>query len=568
MTLPLEKRWEIYPPIPPDIDQALTSYHPLLRQLLYNRGIQDADSAKAYLEISGSLYDPFLLSGMNIATDRILKAIDEHEQIAIYGDYDVDGVTATALLVKVLRKLGAEVNEYIPNRFEEGYGMNKDALDTLYANGVRLVITVDSGIRSPIEAQYARSIGLDLIISDHHEPKNDLPPCLAVICPKQVGDLYPEKNLAGVGVAFKIADALLRKRPVDGIKSEDWLDLVAIGTVADIVPLLGENRTLVKAGLDLLRRGQRPGLYSLARIAGLNIQTISARDIGFCLGPRLNAAGRLDTALLAYNLLIAEDLASAGMLAQKLDDQNKQRQTMTMQIQHDAEVLVDQYPDDYLLYAAHTEFSMGLIGLVASRLTETHYRPSIIASIDAKGEFTRASCRSIPEFHITHALDECSDLLVRHGGHAMAAGFTVLTENLTKLVDRMREIAHRDLAGRELRPVLTADKEISLRDYRGEELRAIYENIQRLEPSGMENPGALFVSYNLPVDGYKAVGAEKKHLKLKVKDGPVTFDAIAFRQGHWEKHKLEKIGLLYSLEVNEYNSNTSYQLNVRDLKLS
>lgn len=563
MQMPLRKRWQVGERISPEAAAALSDYSPVLQQFLYNREIADADLARQYLTASGSLHDPFLLMDMEAAAERLLWAVDRGEPIAVYGDYDVDGVTATALMVQVLRALGAEVSGYIPNRFDEGYGLNVDALDGLAQSGVKLVLTVDCGIRSPLEADYARRLGMDLIISDHHEPHKELPATRAVICPKREGDAYPDKNLAGVGLAYKIAEALYSKRTwgAAGFDPAELLDLVAVGTVADVVPLVGENRSLVRAGLERLRQGRRHGLRSLAGAANLAIQAANARDIGFVLGPRLNAAGRLESALDSFDLLMAEDFTTAGLLAQKLDDQNRQRQELTRQMQETAEKLMNAEEEDgHLLFAAHSEFNMGVVGLVASRLTETYYRPAVVGSVG--GEFTRASCRSIPEFHITRALDQCSDLLERHGGHAMAAGFTVRTRRLPELIDRLRQIAMEELAERDLRPVLYADLEIPLRDLHP----ALLRDLDALEPTGLGNPGAFFVSRNLQVRNWRQVGSDGRHLRLTLSDGTITYDAIAFRQGYWAGQLPDRIDILYAFERNFYRDQVTLQLNVRDLK--
>ncbi|MBE0696963.1 MAG: DHH family phosphoesterase, partial [Anaerolineaceae bacterium] len=311
----LNKRWKIHESIPAEIEQSLEMYPKFFRQILFARGIHSEQEARAYLEGGADRWDPFLLTGMQALVDRLSHAIKDSEPIAVYGDYDVDGVTATALLTQVLRRYGAEVIHYIPHRFDEGYGLNTEALDWLKEQGVKLVITVDCGIRSPEEARYARELGIDLIISDHHHPGDELPEALAVICPKRAGDGYPDKDLSGVGLAYKIAQALEIRRPEDGVSADDWLDLVALGTVADVVPLRGENRSLVQRGLQRLRTGRRTGLNSLANVARVRIMQTSAGDIAFMLGPRLNAAGRLDTAKDALNLLMCEDINQAGLLA-------------------------------------------------------------------------------------------------------------------------------------------------------------------------------------------------------------------------------------------------------------
>jgi len=558
------KRWDIAPKIPVEVESELIAYSRVLQQLLYNRGILQEPNAKIFLYAEGPISDPFLMTGMEPAVKRLLAAIDNGEKIVVYGDYDVDGVTATALMVQVLRAMGGKAEEYIPNRFEEGYGVNNDALDSLAAEGASLVLTVDCGIRSPEEALHARSLGLDLIVSDHHEPLGgSLPDACAVICPKQPGDEYPDKNLAGVGLAFKIAEALLKTRPFTGIEATDWLDLVAVGTVADIVPLYGENRAMVKAGLKLLNRHQRQGLLSLVGAAGMDAhKRISARDIGFIIGPRLNAAGRMESAVASYNLLMALDEYEAGSLAQKLDNQNRHRQELTSSMQHEAEILARADASEHLLFAMKPEFNKGIVGLVAARLVETYYRPAIIGQVEA--EFTRASCRSIPEFHITHALDECASLLVHHGGHAMAAGFTVRNADLPELERRMKEIAARELGKRDLMPVLRADLEIPLRDLRPEILR----EQEALEPFGLSNPEVCFVTRGLKVARYRTVGNENQHLRLTVADDRLTYDAIAFRQGAWAEHMPPFVDLLYSFEKNSFMGRETLQLNVKDIKVS
>ena len=560
------RNWEARIPQDHPVETGLEAYTPVMRQLLLNRGIYTAQDAEIFMERQGSLYDPFGLTGMEAAVDRLILALKNNKKIAVYGDYDVDGVTATALLVQALSRLGGSAEAYIPDRFEEGYGLNNAALDKLLGDGFQLVVTVDCGIRSMAEADYARQIGLDLIISDHHEPKIELPCALAVINPKQFGDTYPEKNLAGVGLAFKIAEGLFKRMQVANVRVDDWLDLVAIGTVADIAPLVGENRTMVKAGLKLLRQKPRQGLWSLIRAAGIETcANLTARDIGFMIGPRLNAAGRLESAMAAYSLLVAEDKDVAGDLAIKLDNQNRDRQERTLAMVHLAEILFEaDEAAPYLLFACQPEFdqkSAGLVGLVASRLTEAYYRPSIVACQD--DDCVRASCRSIPEFHITRALDECSHLLVRHGGHAMAAGFTVRRENLDELMKALQGIAARELGDKELRPVLHYDLELPLFDLKP----AILLDLDRLEPTGIDNPGALFVSRNLEVRKAYKMGKEGQHLKLMVSDGRITYTAVAFRMGHLVDEKPARVDLLYSFERNFYNGQVTLQLMVRDLKM-
>ena len=557
------KRWVIQPPITPKAEEELAKFPSILRQILFNRGIGTDAEARTFLKAEPSANtDPFQLTGMQAAVDRIRFALEHNEPIAIYGDYDVDGVTATALLVQALEGLGANVRGYIPNRFDEGYGLNKDALDSLKADGVKLVITVDCGIRSPDEALHARTIGLDLIISDHHHPDGlNLPPALAVINPKQHGDPYPDKDLAGVGIAYKIAEALFSVQP-SAVSLLELLDLVALGTVADLAPLVGENRVLVRKGLKQIRETKRQGLFSLAGVAEMKIDKVTAGNIGFMLGPRLNASGRLESALASFELLTTKDFMRAGQLAQQLDVQNRQRQTITKSMQTKAEeIAMSDDPDAYLLFAAHEEFNPGVVGLAASRLTETYYRPAIVAAKNM--EETRGSCRSIPEFHITDALDLCKDLLVRHGGHAAAAGFTVKNEKLPELVSRLKSIAKEKLEGKDLRQTLSADMEVSLPELNFDVLK----HLAYLEPTGYGNPDAVFVARDVKVKASRTVGSEGRHLKMTLEDERgAMFDSIGFRLGHLQASLPARVDVLFTLEANEWNGRTSLQLNLKDVK--
>lgn len=560
------KRWVISSPLTPQAEEGLVRFPPILKQILFNRGFANYEEARAFMRAAPNFdTNPFQLTGMETTVDRILYAIKHDEPIAVYGDYDVDGVTATALLVDALNGLGANVRSYIPNRFDEGYGLNKDALDTLKNEGVKLVITVDCGIRSPDEADHARTIGLDLVVTDHHHPDGEnLPPAFAVINPKQHGDEYPEKYLAGVGIAYKIAEALVQKSngQAANVRLIDLLDLVALGTVADLAPLIGENRFLVRKGLKQLRETKRQGIYSLSNVAEIQIGKITAGSIGFMLGPRLNASGRLESALASLELLTTTDFMRAGQLAQQLDVQNRQRQGLTKSTQEQAEqIAMSEDKEGFLLFAAHENFNPGVVGLAASRLTEMYYRPAVVAS---KGtEETRGSCRSIPEFHITDALDLCKDLLVRHGGHAAAAGFTVRNENLPEFVSRLKQIAKDQLSGKDLRHSLAADMEVTLSQLNME----VLDHLDYLEPTGYGNPGAVFVSRDVKVKSFRAVGSEGRHLKVSFDDEcGGFFDAIGFRMGPMQSSLTPRVDVLYQLELNEYNGRKSLQLNLKDIK--
>src|SRR3989338_4587205 len=397
------KRWVIAAPLTASAQTALRDYPAVVAQILFNRGLADPEDARRFFagEMAGS-DDPLQLRGLPAAVDRLRTALKNHERVAVYGDYDTDGVTATALLVEVLSALGGDVRPYIPDREDEGYGLNNAALRKLKEGGTAVVITVDCGIRSLEEADEARRLGLDLIITDHHPPGGDLPRALAVVNPKQSGDNYPEKSLAGVGLAYKLAQGLVRPLgPKPPINCPQVLDLVALGTVADLAPLTGENRKLVRDGLRVINRPVRQGLLALIDVSKLKAGLIDAGNIGFALGPRLNAAGRLESALAAYELLTATDRLKAAQLAQQLEAQNRERQELTRATHARArEIALAAHPEAALLFAADPDFRPGVVGLAAASLTEEFYRPAVVA---AQGpEFTRGSARSIRGFHLNH----------------------------------------------------------------------------------------------------------------------------------------------------------------------
>ncbi|MCX6055759.1 MAG: single-stranded-DNA-specific exonuclease RecJ [Chloroflexi bacterium] len=570
--------WKVFPPLPPQVQNEFEIFPKYLSQILYNRGIADRASAEEYLEASASLGDPFLLLDMEKTVDRLLKAIDDQEAIAVYGDYDVDGVTATALMVVALQRMNAKVLRFIPNRFEDGYGLNNESITILADSGVRVILTVDCGIRSFCEADHARKLGVDLIISDHHHPKKELPDAFAVICPKREADPYPYKELAGVGLAFKIVQAMRLKRPMD------FLDLVALGTVADVVPLTGENRVLVRRGIQQIRFGKRVGIKALAGAAGKEYSRISANDIGYILGPRLNAAGRMDSAIKSYDLLVTESIDKAGLLAQELDNQNIERQKATRVAQELAKTNIGEDYNGNLITAFYKvpiqedpdgqnggfligeEVYPGIVGLVAAKLTEYFYRPSIVGVVE--GEFVRASCRSIPEFHITNALDQCADLLERHGGHAMAAGFTVHRDQFSELITRLSSIADDELGGKGIRQTIKVDLEMDIKEIHP----AIYHELEKLQPTGMGNSAASFVIRGAKILRMELMGKERPqtHLRIWIDGCPIN-PAVAFHQAQWFQTWREskpKFDILFSIEINRFFEKETQQINIRDMRVS
>ncbi len=566
------KRWRTAPRIPPSDRNRLRDFHPVLAQILYNRGYSDPGEALRFL--TGRLPDlnPFLLPDMNLAVTRIRQAIRAEDPIAVYGDFDTDGVTATALLVQALRALNAVVEPYIPHREEDGYGLNSSALMQMAQDGFRLVITVDCGIRSMQEVQDARAVGLDLIITDHHSVGVDLPDALAVVNPKRADNKYPETMLAGVGVAYRLADALFRAarsfgEPV-GVTLEDLVDLVAVGTVADLAPLNSlENRALVIQGLAALNAARRPGLYALMEEAHLRPGKLKAINIGFGLGPRLNAAGRLEHASTAYELLTTDDFDQARVLASELQEINVRRQDETRLSEIVARELALrglEGVDPPLLFAADESFLPGIVGLMAGRLAEEFYRPAVVVEINRATGECRGSCRSIPEFDILHALDQCADLMVRHGGHAQAAGFTVRLENLDDLRMRLFELAAEALWDDDLRPELDIDAEVPL-DMLTIDLA---RELARLEPTGHLNPQPMLATYGVPVLDARPVGRDNAHLKLTLGEASLRLDAIAFRQGALTYDLPRRVDIAYHLEINEWNGRERPQLNVRDIRPS
>ncbi len=561
------KRWIVPEPAPQSVLARYRGMTPILAQVLYNRGLTTPEDAAQFLAGHDVRHNPFRLADMAKAVSRLRHAIKSAEPIVVYGDFDADGVTATALMVQGLTALGAaHVRPYIPNRVDEGYGLNVAAIDMLYDEGYRLIVTVDCGIRALDEVAHAKRRGIDVIVTDHHSLGPELPEAYAVINCKRPG--YDEPMLAGVGVAFKVIDALRRAELNNGgsaraesLDLTQLLDLVAIGTVADLMPLNHlENRSLVRQGLDVLRAAKRPGIKALLEVSGISPESVTTSSIAFGIGPRINAAGRLSDAIDAYKLLSSPTVEAAEPLASLLQRLNVERQEKTRLAQELIRAEIVETFDGPLIFAGHRELESGIVGLVAGRMVEEYFVPSII--LEYGDEESRASCRSIPEFDITAALDQCADLLVRHGGHAQAAGFTVRNENLSALRERLRAIAERALAGQDLRPELVADAEVRLADLT---LELAYE-VQRLEPTGTDNETPLFIARGLHVTDRRRVGRDKSHLRLRLTDGMRFIEAIAFKQGDWDEHMPAEVDVAFHLELNEWNGTIRLQLNVQDIQ--
>ena len=534
-------------------------------QVLANRGLTTPAQIQGFIEghyLASD--DPFLLPDMDKAVARIQQEIENNKTIVVYGDFDADGVTSTVLLTEALRGLGMtrrQARPYIPDRVDEGYGLNMEALTHIkHEIKADLVISVDCGIRSVREVEHANEIGLDMIVTDHHSIGRKVPPAHAVINPKLPNSQYPEKMLAGVGIAYKLAQACYAAMP-NYVRFDltNVLDLVAIGTVADLAPLLGENRKLVREGLRVMNeRSKRAGIAALGEVANLKGGRISAETIAFTIGPRINAAGRLAHAYDAAKLLAAPDVRSARGLAQSLEQLNRKRQKLTQELGESAEAIVN--PEAPIMIAEGEDFVAGVVGLVASRLMDKHYRPAII--IEKGEEESRGSCRSIEEFHITDALDEIAPLLVKHGGHAAAAGFTIENQNLPVFREQMTAIAGAALEGKTLLPTIEIDAEIDLDQVDW----ALHENLQKLEPCGMENRRPLFMSSNVEVLNHRVVGKDGTHLQMEVTNGVAGFKTIAFRQASWATQMPQYVDIVYTVDVNEWRGRRTLQLQIKDIR--
>ncbi len=565
-----QKRWLIAPQAPPEFVARLAAVPPLVAQILFNRGFNDPAEALSFLEGQQQEDNPFLLAGLERAVRVLRDALRRQHRIAVYGDYDADGVTATAVLVQVLRALGGDVIPYIPDRNAEGYGLNVEAIEALAAQGVRVLVTVDCGSRSLPEVALAQQRGMRVVVTDHHHLGPALPICDALVTPRRPDSAYPCRDLAGVGVAYKLAQALLRTNarvPLPGtrevVTESSLLDLVALGTVADMVPLLGENHLLVRRGLAELNAARRPGLHALLEVAGVQPGEVTASTISFVLAPRINAAGRIGQAYKALELLLARDVSTALPLAETLERLNRERQDLTLIAYQQARELVRAQveADEALLFAAASDFPAGIIGLAAARLMDEFYRPAVVVEM---GEtYSRGSARSIPGFHVTEALEQVADLLLQFGGHAAAAGFTVETARLPELQRRLQAVARARLGAGDLERVLLADAVVPLRSLSWD----VYHAMARLEPFGYGNPQPVLVSTQVKVASARAVGPLGQHLKLVLEDETgLLWDAIAFRQGEWLERLPRRVDVAYTLERNEWNGRVGLQLVVQDLR--
>lgn len=551
-------RWNLLPVAPEEHLVGILPFSPLITQLLYNRGLTEPSQLELFIagdkRLSG---DAFLLPDMHRAVTRIYQALLSSENIAIYGDFDADGIAATALLVQGLSALGGKTIPYIPHRLTEGYGLKIAALENLRQQGISLVITVDCGITALREVKKAQRMGLDIIITDHHTPLPEIPPALAIVNPKLPNSKYPFSQLTGVGVALKLLQALFQ-----GVGKEKQLDeladLVALGTVADMAPLLGENRYLVKQGLKLINAAPRLGVREIITQTRLNIGSLDTESISWVIAPRLNAAGRLAHAMSSYKLLMTDSPQEARQLAIWLEQINVERQRLTTNVLAKAKKQVLAQGISPLLVASDREFPPGIAGLVAGRLSEEFYRPVIVTKIGER--ISSGSCRSIPEFNIILALNQCSRLLSQFGGHSQAAGFTLPTKNFARFQQILLQMATTQLDGVDLHPHLDIDAQVTLPDLTGDTFQAI----QQLAPFGKGNPVPTFLTRRVEVIDCHTMGSNGEHLRMKLKQGGTIWDGIVFRLGNHLTEVSSTLDIVYNLEIDRWGGRETLRLNILD----
>ncbi|MBU2219669.1 single-stranded-DNA-specific exonuclease RecJ [Patescibacteria group bacterium] len=604
--------WRIKSTAPKEFIEQFPEYSPVTLELLYHRELKTQAQIDEFFnpDYDGDLHDPFLMLGMSEAVARVAEAINNKEPIAIFGDYDADGVCGAVLLKATLEALGADVagGIYVPDRAREGYGLNPEAIKKIAANGVKLLITVDCGISENEDIDLAGSLGLEVIVTDHHQPGKVLPRALAIVNPWQAGDKYPFKELAGVGVAFKLAQALRQAQGKLGLEKkipegwEKWLlDLVALGTVADCMELLGENRTLVRYGLIVLAQTQRVGLQELMKVARLNpiyeeekLKTnLDTYSLGFVLAPRLNAAGRIDHADLAVELLLTQDRSRAQEMARQINDYNRQRQKITDDIVLEIERRIKDKPSDKsnpVIIASEANWSPGVIGLVAGKIADRHNRPTFIfsaagenepghlrGSATYKAELLRGSARSVEGFNLIEAIGQCEKLLIGFGGHIGAAGLEMLATNLPAFEKKINQIAAKKLKNKDLTPVLEIDAELTPVDIDWK----LFDDLEKFEPFGKANERPLWLIKNLTVASVRVVGNGSKHLKLELKSEQMLgkiFKGIGFGLAGPEKNGVKNgnanlaygdiIDIVAEIIMDEWNGTRNLQLKIVDLKRS
>lgn len=561
----MNKKWELY-----DTNYELVkkiqkenNISEILATILVNRNIIDNDEIKVFLNPTrNDFHDPYLMPDMEKAVQRIMQAIDKNEKVMIYGDYDVDGITSITVLTRFLKERGLDVSSYIPNRLDEGYGLNREAIKNIADEGYKLIITVDCGISGTEEVDYAYSLGMEVIVTDHHEPLDILPKALAVIDCKRKDSKYPFSSLAGVGVAFKLAQAIGIKLNLDEKEYLKYLDIVCIGTISDIVPLVDENRVIAKLGLKLVEQTRSPGVRALLNASAY--KEVNSNAVSFGIAPRINACGRMGFERDALDLFLTENIVEANKITEKLNEYNKKRQDIEKRMFEEAIEKINQedIKNKNAIVLGSENWHHGVIGIVASKITELYFKPSILICFeDDEG---KGSGRSIPGFDLHAALCSSSEYLEKYGGHEMAVGLSLKKEKFEDFKVKFEELA-KEAHTEEAIPVIKVDKEISLKDITLDNVKSL----KLLEPFGEANKTPVFIYKNLKIDSIRAL-SEGKHLKLTLKDGNTIVNAIGFNMGEYSGQYLigDKIDVIGILEINSYNGTENVQINMKDIRKS
>ena len=562
----MNKKWQIFEPDKNKIEEIKSKYkvNQLLAIILANRNILKEEDIRLFLNPTrNDFYNPFLITDMDIAVNRIIKAIENKENITIYGDYDVDGITSITVLKSFFNDIGVETNTYIPNRLIEGYGLNKEAINKISKKGCNLMITVDCGISAIEEIEYANSLGIETIITDHHEAGNEIPKAIAVIDNKRKDSKYPFRELAGVGVVFKLIQAIginLKLKEESYLK---YLDIVCIGTISDIVPLVDENRVIAKLGLLLVAQTKNIGLRSIINSSGYN--KIDSNTISFGVAPRINACGRMGKAEEALELFLSKDKNEVNELTNKLNEHNRKRQETEKAIFENAleKIKAEHLDENKAIIVGGENWHHGVIGIVSSKITEMYFKPSILLSFEEDG-IGKGSGRSIPGFDLHEALMKCSDTIEKFGGHSMAVGITVKKDNLEKFKKEFEQIAIQSKID-EIIPIINIDAKVDLSDIDKE----MVESLKQLEPFGEANKMPVFAFKNLKIDSIRAL-SEGKHLKLTLKDNNYIINAIGFNIGYLaNEYRIgDKIDVAGVLEINTFNGVDNLQINIKDIMKS
>lgn len=562
----MNKKWQIYETDEKQIEEIQKEYglNTLLATILVNRNIVKPQDIKLFLQPTRKdFHDPFLITDMEIAVKRILEAVENKESVTIYGDYDVDGITSITVLKSFLQDIGLEAATYIPNRLNEGYGLNQKAIEKISQEGCKLMITVDCGISGIEEIQYANSLGIETIITDHHEPGNELPNALAIIDNKRKDSKYPFRELAGVGVVFKLIQALGIKL---GLKEEaylKYLDIVCIGTISDIVPLVNENRVIAKLGLMLVQQTKNIGLQSIINSSGYT--KIDSSTISFGVAPRINACGRMGHTEEALQLFLSKNRNEVSELTKKLNQYNALRQEIEKKISKEVieKIEKENLTENKAIILGGKDWHHGVIGIVSSKITDMYFKPSILLSFEGDN-IGKGSGRSIPGFDLHDALMKCQNLIEKFGGHSMAVGITVKEDKLQEFRDKFEEIAEQEHID-EIMPIINIDAKIDLNDIN----KDMVESLKILEPFGEANKMPVFVFKNLKIDSIRAL-SEGKHLKLTLKDNNNIINAIGFNMGYLaEDYRIgDKVDVVGVLEINSFNGVNSMQINMKDIMKS